>query len=102
MRFIAQGLPPILLTVASVAFPLDALAEEYDFTIGSIEITPAMVIIKWGVQIGLAQIPRSTNRRRLLENLLASSSAMPELSAENVALLSNLHLLTSTPLCVAV
>lgn len=99
---IAQNLRPIPLIIAAQVLPADALSEVYDFTIGAIPITPAMVILKWGIQQGIAQIPRSSNKQRLMENLLAASKAMVDLSEAEMELLSGLHYLTSSPLCVAV
>jgi diketogulonate reductase-like aldo/keto reductase len=70
--------------------------------LGEISITPAMVLTKWAAQLGMAQIPRSTNQQRLAENLLAGSAVMPPLPESAMRILSNLQLLTTTPLCVAV
>ena len=104
VRAIAQRLPPIPITrvAESGLIPNEKLAEIYDLATGTITISPAMVLLKWGTQLGMAQIPRSTNAQRLAENLIAASALMPMLSDQDIRVLSNLHLLTTSPLCVAV
>ena len=102
VRSIAQSLHPIPLTVAAEVLPFDTLADIYDLAGGVIPITPAMVIIKWAAQLGMAQIPRSKDPQRMAENLIAASAAMFDLDEDHVRLLSNLQLLTTSPLCVSV
>ena len=115
---IAQRLPPLPLATAEAYLPSTAHPALYALyppptqpsamvddnpnpnPNRSVPITPAMVLLKWTLQLGLASIPRSTNQRRLLENLLAG--AMPDLAPADVEMLSSLHLLTSSPLCIAV
>jgi diketogulonate reductase-like aldo/keto reductase len=98
---IAQRHRPIPITLAAEVVPHTHLQEVFEFSSGAIRITPAMVLVRWALQLGLAQIPRSSSKQRLIENLLAASQVMQPLSADDMKLLSDLHLLTASPLCVA-
>jgi len=98
---IAQRHRPIPITIAAEVVPSQHLQDAFDFSAGIIRVTPAMVLVRWALQLGLAQIPRSSSKQRLIENLLAASQVMEPLTEEDMRLLSDLHLLTSSPLCVA-
>lgn len=100
---IAQRLPPLSLAAAEAYLPASAHADLhalYGSSSAGIPVSSAMVLLRWTLDLGMAAIPRSISPRRLLDNLLAG--ALPPLSAGDVALLSSLQLLTSSPLCVAV
>ena len=100
VQAVAQRLPPLSLESAEAYLPPSAHADLHALYANSVPVTPAMVLLRWTLDLGLAAIPRSTSSRRLLDNLLAG--ALPPLSSEDMALLSSLHFLTSSPLCVAV
>ena len=53
-------------------------------------VTPATVVLRWGLQQGWALIPRSTNAGRLAENLRALDGAAA-LSEEDMAAVSALE-----------
>jgi alcohol dehydrogenase (NADP+) len=53
------------------------------------KITPAQVLLRWGLQRGMSVIPKSTNPARLAENFAVLE--VPPLSEEDVAALKAVH-----------
>ena len=62
----------------------------------SVPVTPAMLLLRWTLQLGgTAVIPRSTSKARLQENL--SVLTMAPISEEHMAMLNLLQYLISSP-----